>query len=157
MSSIASSNSQGSCKLADSYDPDIHPSEPRSDPSDYEIGYGKPPRHAQFRKGKSGNPGGRPKAPIGISIKDILDGDQMGKNGQVISRREAIVIRMFNDALAGNQKAFGRFLKLLDRSGLKRTEPSSTVKNVFYESRPMTPEENERFKRNFGLPRDQWT
>jgi len=143
--------------LADSSDPNIHPSKPQSDPSDDKVGYGKPPRHAQFRKGKSGNPGGRPKAPIGISIKDILDGDQMGKNGQVISRREAIVIRMLNDALAGNQKAFGRFVKLLDSSGLKRTEPSLTVKNVFYESRPMTPEENERFTRNFGLPRDQWT
>jgi hypothetical protein len=28
---------------------------------DYEIGYGKPPRHTQFRKGQSGNPGGRPR------------------------------------------------------------------------------------------------
>ena len=27
----------------------------------YAIGYGKPPRHTQFRKGRSGNPGGRPR------------------------------------------------------------------------------------------------
>jgi hypothetical protein len=27
----------------------------------YEVGYGKPPRHMQFRKGQSGNPGGRPR------------------------------------------------------------------------------------------------
>jgi Family of unknown function (DUF5681) len=27
----------------------------------YQVGYGKPPRHAQFRKGRSGNPGGRPR------------------------------------------------------------------------------------------------
>src|SRR5215468_6095564 len=26
----------------------------------YEVGYHKPPRHTQFRKGQSGNPGGRP-------------------------------------------------------------------------------------------------
>ena len=26
-----------------------------------EVGYGKPPRHTQFRKGQSGNPGGRPR------------------------------------------------------------------------------------------------
>ena len=75
-----------------------------------------------------------------------------GKNGEVISKREAIVIRMLNDALAGNQKAFGRFLKLLSLSGLKRTEPPSQVKNIFYDSRPMTPEEYEEFKRNFGRP-----
>ena len=128
------------------------PSRPQSSDDQYDVGYKKPPRNSQFSKGKSGNPNGRPKAAIGISIKDILDGDQMGKNGEVVSKREAIVIRMLNDALAGNQKAFGRFLKLLSLSGLKRTEPSSQVKNVFYESRPMTPEEYDEFKRNFGRP-----
>ena len=105
-----------------------------------------------FEKGKSGNPGGRPKALVGISIKDLLDGEQLGKNGEMISRREAIVIRMLNDALSGNQKAFGRFLKLLTLSGLRRAEKPSQVKNVFYESRPMTSEEYEEFKRNFGRP-----
>jgi hypothetical protein len=128
------------------------PSRSQSSDDRDDVGYKKPPRHSQFSKGKSGNPGGRPKKPIGISIKDILDGDQMGKNGEVVSKREAIVIRMLNDALAGNQKAFGRFLKLLTLSGLRRTEPSSQVKNVFYESRPMTSEEYDEFKRNFGRP-----
>jgi hypothetical protein len=34
----------------------------RSSPSDeYAIGYGKPPEKSQFRKGWSGNPGGRPR------------------------------------------------------------------------------------------------
>jgi hypothetical protein len=30
-------------------------------PRDYAIGYGKPPVHTRFRKGRSGNPGGRPR------------------------------------------------------------------------------------------------
>jgi hypothetical protein len=138
--------------------PHSDPPQHSQGPSDQqEFGYGRPPKHSQFRKGQSGNPAGRPKAPIGVSIKDILDGDQMGKNGEVISRRETIVIRMLNDALAGNQKAFGRFLKLLGLSGLKRSEPSSQVTHIFYEAKPMTPEEHEKFKRNFGLPEDQWT
>src|SRR5258705_1255024 len=96
------------------------------------VGYKKPPQHSRFAKGRSGNPSGRPKALIGISIKDILDGSQMGKNGEIISKREAIVVRMLNDALAGNQKAFGRFLKFLNLSGLKRTEPGWQAKNIFY-------------------------
>src|SRR5882757_11531720 len=119
------------------------------------VGYKKPPQHSRFAKGRSGNPSGRPKALIGISIKDILDGSQMGKNGEIISKREAIVVRMLNDALSGNQKAFGRFLKLLNLSGLKRTESLLQVKNVFYDSKPMTPEQYEEFKRNFGLPKDE--
>jgi hypothetical protein len=140
-----------------SKDPDAPVLQPESALKQSEFGYGKPPKHAQFKKGKSGNPAGRPKTPIGISIKDILDGDQIGKNGEIVSKREAIVIRMLNDALAGNQKAFGRFLKLLNLSGLKRAEPSLTVKTVYYEAKVMTPEETERYRRNFGLPRDQWT
>lgn len=37
------------------------PKNPRSEDGDYEMGYGKPPRHTRFHKGQSGNPGGRPR------------------------------------------------------------------------------------------------
>ena len=155
MSFLASSNSQGSCKLADSEEPELHPSEPQSDPPDYKIGYGKPPRHAQFRKGTTGCPTGRPKRPPGISIKEILDGDQRGKNGEVISRREAYVIALVNEALRGNQKAFSKFMKLMHRSGLMRREKSTRPSVVHVPTRTMTHEEYEDWKlRNFGRSND---
>jgi hypothetical protein len=140
--------------LTDSSDnPNIHPSQPRSNPDDYKIGYGKPPRHAQFPKGTTGCPTGRPKRPVGISIKEIFDGDQRGKNGEVISRREAYVIAIVNEALRGNQKAFSKFMKLMHRSGLMRRETSTTPIVVFVPSRTPTPEELEDWKKNnFGLP-----
>lgn len=84
----------------------------------YDIGYGKPPAKHKFKKGQSGNPRGRPKRPEGISISEVLDGKQRGKNGEVISNREAIVIRILNDALKGNQKAFSRFLRFMTEFGL---------------------------------------
>jgi hypothetical protein len=30
----------------------------------YEVGYGKPPKATRFKKGKSGNPSGRPRQPV---------------------------------------------------------------------------------------------
>ncbi len=138
-------------------DPNIPPSQPRSDPSEYKVGYGKPPRHAQFRKGTTGCSTGRPKRPPGISIKEILDGDQRGKNGEVISRREAVVIAIVNEALRGNQKAFSKFMKLMHRAGLMRREISTTPTVVRVPTRTLTAEEFEDWKRNFGRPADQPT
>lgn len=34
--------------------------------ADYDVGYGKPPKHTQFRKGQSGNPKGRKKGSRGL-------------------------------------------------------------------------------------------
>jgi Family of unknown function (DUF5681) len=134
---------------------DLHadpPSPPQSSDDQHDVGYKKPPKHSQFRKGRSGNPGGRPKAAIGISIKEILDGDQRGKNGEVISRREAYVIALVNEALQGNQKAFSKFMNLMNRSGLIRPEQTQTASVIEVPEVEMTMEE---FKRNFGRPKGE--
>ncbi|PDT83336.1 hypothetical protein CO669_33450 [Bradyrhizobium sp. Y36] len=86
--------------------------------SEYAVGYKRPPRHAQFAKGTSGNPKGRPKRPEGINLKELFDGVQHTKDGIAISRRELIVRRILKDAMAGNPREFKKFLDLLERTGL---------------------------------------
>jgi Family of unknown function (DUF5681) len=131
-----------------SSDPNIHPpSPPQSSNNQHNVGYKKPPKHSQFTKGTSGNPKGRPKRPVGTSIKEILDGDQLGKNGEVVSKRKAIVIALVNDAFKGNQKAFGKFMKLMKDAGLLRKEQSTTPSVVQVPQVKMSTEE---FLRNFG-------
>jgi hypothetical protein len=91
---------------------------PRSDA--YEYGYGKPPKAKQFKKGKSGNPAGRPKAAISLNARDAFErvlslparvrqGDKMVN----MTYYDAIVAGMCAAAARGNTKAFELIGKVL--------------------------------------------
>ena len=128
------------------------PSRPQPSDDQRDVGYKKPPKHSQFPKGKSGNPNGRPKRPVGTSINEILDGDQLGKNGKVISKRKAIVIALVNGAFKGNQKAFGKFMNLMERSSLLRLEQKIAPSVIYVPEAKISREE---FMGNFGRPEGQ--
>lgn len=78
--------------------------------SDYEVGYGKPPKHTQFQKGQSGNPSGKSKKEISIKAKlmQIASEDiTVQKNGksQPMTHLEAMVFTVFAKALKGDLRA----------------------------------------------------
>jgi hypothetical protein len=54
--------------MAERYRPSYLPLEEDHEPpdEDYEVGFGKPPRHTQFKPGQSGNPNGRPQGTRNI-------------------------------------------------------------------------------------------
>src|SRR5208282_4790315 len=57
----------------------------RSRGRSYQVGYGKPPTHTRFRKGRSGNPFGRPRAPRSFRMltMHLLDEEvSLTENGQ---------------------------------------------------------------------------
>lgn len=120
---------------------------PDSAASGYLVGYKYPPRHAQFPKGRSGNPKGRPKRPDGISLTELFNGVQRTKDGSTISRRELIVRRILHDAMAGDPREFKRFLDLMERSGLvRRAAPKSAG--------PIIVKRAQSFKPNAELPHE---
>jgi hypothetical protein len=44
---------------------------PQTTSASYEVGYRKPPRHTQFKKGQSGNPGGRPRRSLARRLDEL--------------------------------------------------------------------------------------
>lgn len=84
---------------------------------DYEIGYGKPPKESQYKKGQSGNPKGRTKGSK--SLKTAVNNELSGKillkqNGKPkkVAKIEAVLMRLMKDALEGKARAQAEILKL---------------------------------------------
>jgi Family of unknown function (DUF5681) len=76
----------------------------------YEVGYCKPPKSAQFKKGTSGNPSGRSKKALHFGalvmreLKSPVVIDEGGKR-KVITKEEAIAKQLVNGAARGNHQA----------------------------------------------------
>ncbi len=84
--------------------------------SRYNVGYGKPPEHGKFRRGKSGNPLGRPKKqpPQGLDallIEELLSTVTVHTNGKSkkLPKMEVVVKRFVAKAMEGDLQAL-RFL-----------------------------------------------
>ena len=92
-----------------------------------EVGYKKPPKHAQFQPGKSGNPKGRPKraeSPTGHEVFDqLVTVTQKGKKTK-IPAIDAILSQVVIDALQGDHKARKLVLDTWAKGSNKTKSPS---------------------------------
>lgn len=82
---------------------------------EYEVGYGKPPKKYQFKKGQSGNKKGRPKNSKNtyVLLDEILSQTiPITENGKLIhiSKRNAVLIQLVNKAIKGDLKATNALL-----------------------------------------------
>jgi len=90
--------------------------------ADYEIGYGRPPRHSQFKKGVCANPSGRPRrcnAEIGDVVRSFLSADaQYRERGRTrkTSRLELVIKRHVAGALNGDIGSAAMLLKMRARA-----------------------------------------
>ena len=88
-----------------------------SEKRDDSVGYGKPPTHSRFRKGKSGNPKGRKKGDrnFDTDLAEVLaTGMTITENGRKkkVSAQKAALLRLREKALLGDGRALDRMLAL---------------------------------------------
>jgi hypothetical protein len=82
---------------------------PENIPEEYKVGPGKPPRHTQYQKHRSGNPSGKRKREESYAdlLKEELDRlIPIRENGKTITltMRKAWVKRVVNGAIQGNRE-----------------------------------------------------
>jgi hypothetical protein len=77
----------------------------------YEVGYGKPPKHTRFQKGRSGNPRGRPRGSKGwtkLLREAVLAKVEVRENGRPrrkITKLEVAITQLVNKTAGGDLRA----------------------------------------------------
>jgi hypothetical protein len=90
----------------------------RDENGDYEVGYGKPPRHTRFVKGQSGNPRGRPanaknfKTLLNEALNQPLIVTENGERRKV-SKRQAMVTQLVNRSAIADFRAMKILLDIM--------------------------------------------
>ncbi len=116
---------------------------------DDRVGYGRPPRHTRFKPGQSGNPRGRPRR--GRSFKTLLEQalekplEISSRNGKArVSAREALAMRIVNEAVKGNVRHIQLLERLLGEAPPQPFQPMPSdelvIQQLLAECAPSKPE-----------------
>jgi hypothetical protein len=103
-------------------------------PSDDKTGYGKPPKHTQFKPGQSGNPAGRPKGTKNLKTDLEEELGEMivvreGGNPKTVSKQRAMVKSLTAKAVHGDARAMAIAFDLMCRL-LHADEAENTARGL---------------------------
>ncbi len=87
---------------------------------DYDIGYGKPPKSGQFRKGEGGNRKGRPKGHKNLKtelLEELAERIHIREDGapRRISKQRAIIKQLVAKAIKGDPRAASAVFQFVQR------------------------------------------
>jgi Family of unknown function (DUF5681) len=87
---------------------------------DYPVGFGKPPKHTQFKKGQSGNPMGRPRGSKDFSTliyNELGERVSAKENGRTksMTKREVMAKQLVNKGVKGDLPATKVLLPYMER------------------------------------------
>ena len=123
---------------------------------DYEVGYGKPPKSGQIKKGERRNPKGRPKGSKNLKT-DLLEelGETMmvreGGRERRISKQRALIKIQVARALNGNDRAAAKIIELyLKVIGLEDAAADADLP-LTEDERAVIEKLEERLRRRAGL------
>jgi hypothetical protein len=101
---------------------------PVDGPKDYEIGYGKPPVAARFKKGNRANPHGRPRRPTSLAavLQWALDAPAAPADGKRrrLSKRDQMIRNLVERSAEGELAATKLLFEIL-----RRADPQSLGPN----------------------------
>ncbi len=83
----------------------------------YDVGYGRPPKHTQFKKGQSGNPKGRKKGARGLKTDlraELNERIEITENGKTVklTKQQLMVKQLAAKAIKGDVRAIGKLADL---------------------------------------------
>ena len=118
---------------------------------DYDVGYKKPPKHSQFKRGQSGNKKGRPKSQKNLKtelLEELSEPIAVREDGKrrTISKIRAVIKGQTAKAIKGDTKAAKFLTDMASRWSPQDDEPVED-ENVSAEDRAILEALEDRIRR----------
>jgi hypothetical protein len=83
----------------------------------YDVGYGKPPRRSQFKRGQSGNPSGKRRGVRSLRldlVQELSEEVRVSENGKIrqLTKQQLVIKALVTKAAKGDTRAIAKCLDI---------------------------------------------